>query len=58
MYMETFEYKGHNYKVVPIEGSEDSIIVQDGRKPKRIGKEIAARAMEYVDKLFAPDGKD
>lgn len=47
-----FNYKGHHYKVVPIEGSEDYTIIKDGRNPRRVKREIAVRATEYIDKLF------
>lgn len=47
-----FYYKGHHYKVVQIEGSDDYSIIKDGRFTRRVKKEIAARAAEYVDKLF------
>lgn len=50
--MNEFEHKGHRYKVVPIEGSTDYTIVQDGRRSRRVSKEIADKAIEYVDKLF------
>ena len=50
--MNEFEYKGHRYKVVPIEGSSDYIIVQDGRRSRRVSKEIADKAMQNIDKLF------
>lgn len=47
-----FNYKGHRYNVVPVEGSEDFSIIKDGRFTRRVKKEIAANAIEYVDKLF------
>lgn len=48
-----FNYKGHHFKVVPIENNTDEfIIIKDGRKTRRVKREIAARAVEYVDKLF------
>lgn len=47
-----FFYKGHHYKLVPIENSEDYTIVKDGRFARRVKKEIAANAMQNVDKLF------
>lgn len=50
--MNEFIYKGHNYKVVPIEGSSDFTIVKDGRTSRRISKEIADNAIEYVERLF------
>lgn len=50
--MSEFYYKGHHYKVVPIEGSDDFTIVKDGRIPRRVSKEIAAKAMQNVDRLF------
>jgi hypothetical protein len=46
-------YKGHTYKVVGIENNEDEfIIIKDGRNTRRVKKEIANNAIEYVDKLF------
>ena len=50
--MNEFIYKGHNYKVVRIEGSNDYYIVKDGIKTRRVSKKIADNAMEYVDNLF------
>jgi hypothetical protein len=48
-----FLYKGNHFKVVPIEGNTDEfIIIRDGRQTRRVKKEIAAKAVEYVDKLF------
>lgn len=47
-----FNYKGHHFKVVGIENSTDYIIIRDGRKTRRVKKEIAQKAVEYVDKLF------
>ena len=48
-----FDYNGHHYRVTPIEGSCDEfIIIKDGRKTRRVKKEIADKAMEFVDKLF------
>lgn len=48
-----FNYKGHHFKVVGIENNDDEfIIIKDGRKTRKVKKEIAARAVEYVDKLF------
>lgn len=47
-----FFYKGHHYKLVPIENSEDYTIVKDGRFARRVKKEIAEKAMQNVDKLF------
>lgn len=50
--MKEFYFKGHHYKVVQIEGSEDYNIIRDGRQTRKVKKEIAHRAAEYVDKLF------
>lgn len=48
-----FLYKGHHFKVVGIENNDnDFIIIRDGRKTRRVTKEIAEKAIEYVDKLF------
>lgn len=47
-----FYYGGHHYKVVPVENSTDSNIVKDGKFVRRVSKEIAAKAMQNVDKLF------
>lgn len=47
-----FNYKGHHYKVVPIEGSNDFTIIRDGRMPRRVCKEIAEKAIENVERLF------
>lgn len=50
--MKEFYYNGHHYKVVQIEGSDDYSIIKDGKFTRRVKKEIAQRAVEYVDKLF------
>lgn len=47
-----FESNGHRYKVTPVENSTDSIIIRDGTKTRRVKREIADRAIEFVDKLF------
>ena len=47
-----FTLNGHKYNVVPIDGSEDYSIIRDNRKVRRVKKEIADKAIEYVDKLF------
>ena len=48
-----FNYKGHHFKVVCIENNPDEfIIIKDGRKTRRVKKEIAQKAIEHVDKLF------
>jgi len=48
-----FAYKGHHYKVVGIENNDDEfIIIMDGRKTRRVKKEVAQKAIEFVDKLF------
>ena len=48
-----FNYKGHHFKVVGIENNEDEfIIIRDWRNTRRVKKEIALKAKEYVDKLF------
>lgn len=47
-----FESNGHRYTVTPIENSTDSIIIRDGTKTRRVKREIADRAIEFVDKLF------
>ena len=50
--MENFNYNGHHYKVVKVENSTDCIIIRDGRNTRRVKKEIADNAIEYVDQLF------
>lgn len=50
--MKEFYYKGHHFKVVPIEGGNDFYIVRDGRNTRKVSKEIAEKAKENVDKLF------
>lgn len=47
-----FNYKGHHYKVVPVEGSEDCVIIKDGKETRRISKEFAISPMQYVERLF------
>lgn len=47
-----FDYKGHHYQVVKVEMSTDFLIIRDGRQTRRVKKEIADNAIEYVDKLF------
>lgn len=47
-----FYFKGHHYKVTPVETSTDYIIIRDGRQTRRVKEEIAQKAVEYVDKLF------
>ena len=48
-----FNFKGHHYKVVGIENNDDEfIIIMDGRKTRRVKKEVAQKAIEFVDKLF------
>lgn len=47
-----FYFKGHHFKVVPIENSTDSNIVKDGKFVRRVSKEIAANAMQNIDRLF------
>lgn len=48
-----FLYKGHEYQVVPIEGNtEEFIIIKDGKKTRKVTKQIAQQARQYVDKLF------
>lgn len=47
-----FYYGGHHYKVVKVEDSTDHLIIKDGRQTRRVKKEIAEKAVEYVDKLF------
>ena len=52
--MEEFNYNGHKYTVVTIEGnSNEYYIIRDDRNTRKVKKEIADKAMEYVDKLFA-----
>lgn len=48
-----FYYKGHDYRVVKVENSTDHLIIRDGRQTRRVCNEIAAKAIEYVDKLFS-----
>lgn len=50
--MKEFYLGGHHYKVVQIEDSTDYSIIKDGKFTRRVKKEIAQRAVEYVDKLF------
>lgn len=50
--MKAFDLNGHHYEVVSIEGSTDFNIIKDGRQSRRVKKEIADKAIEYVDKLF------
>jgi len=38
--------------VVKVENSTDCIIIRDGRQTRRVRKEIAQKAVEFVDKLF------
>ena len=48
-----FAYKGHTYKVVGIENNDNEfIIIRDGRNTRRVKKEVAVKAIEFVDKLF------
>lgn len=48
-----FLYNGHHFKVTGIENNPDEfIIIRDGRQTIRVKKEIAEKAIEYVDKLF------
>ena len=48
-----FNYKGHHFKVAGIENNPDEfVIIRDGRQTRRVKKEIAEKAIEYVDKLF------
>lgn len=47
-----FNYNGHHYQVANAEGGDDWFIVKDGITTRKVGKEIADKAMEYVDKLF------
>lgn len=51
--MKEFNHNGHQYKVMPVEGnSEEFVIIRDGRSTRRVKKEIADRAIAYVDELF------
>ena len=50
--MNDFIFNGHNYKVVPVENSDEYTIIKDGRTSRRVKKEIAENAMQNVDKLF------
>ena len=48
-----FAYKGHEFQVVPIEGNDEEFnIVKDGKYARKVTKNIAQQAMQYVDKLF------
>lgn len=48
-----FAYNGHTYKVVGIENNDNEfIIIRDGRSTRRVKKEVAVKAIEFVDKLF------
>ena len=47
-----FYFKGHHYKVVNAEGGDDYFIVKDGKQSRKVSKEIAERAIEYVERLF------
>lgn len=51
-----FNYKGHHFKVVPVEGNpEEFIITKDDVQTRRVSRAIAATAMQHVDKLFKVD---
>ena len=51
-----FEYRGHLYKVTPIEGNnEEFIIVKDGKQTRRISRDFADAPMMYIEKLFKQD---
>jgi len=50
-----FYFNGHHYKVTKIEGSTEHIIIRDGMQTRRVKEEIAAKAVEFVDKLFKED---
>lgn len=48
-----FDYKGHHYKVVPIENDDQHfIIIRDGVKSRRVSKELAEEPMRFIDRLF------
>ena len=48
-----FPYKGHHFKIVGIENNDNEfIIIRDGRNTRRVKKEVAVKAIEFVDKLF------
>lgn len=48
-----FDYNGHRYKVVKAEGGDGCFIIKDGRHSRKVCKEIADRAIEYVERLFS-----
>ena len=50
--MKEFYYKGHHYKVVPIEDNDDYSIIRDGRQTRKVCKEISQNAKMHVDELF------
>ena len=52
--VQEFNKNGHHYRVVPVENSDEYVIIRDGRQTRRVGKEIAHKAIENVDKLFKP----
>lgn len=47
-----FDYRGHHYLVVPIEGSDEFSITRDGLKARKVKREVAEQPMQYVEKLF------
>ena len=47
-----FYYRGHHYKVVPIEGCDEFNIIRDGRNVRKVCKQIAELAMQHVEELF------
>lgn len=47
-----FDYRGHHYLVVPIEGCDEFSITRDGLKARKVKREVAEQPMQYVEKLF------
>jgi len=51
-----FEYRGHTYKVTPIENNGDEfIIIRDDKQTRRISRDFADAPMMYIEKLFKQD---
>ena len=48
-----FEYKGHLYKVTPIEGNnEEFVIIRDGKQTRRISREDIDAPLMHIEGLF------
>ena len=48
-----FNHNGHKYNVVPVENSDEFVIIRDNRRTSRVNKDVAENAVKYVDKLFS-----